>query len=71
MLLSSVAALMGNNLLISLKRAAYLEFQTTSLNLFRNIESIALKRIKTELNFNKVLLSKQNTLFREKIFFSG
>ena len=71
MLLSSVAALMGNNLLISLKRAAYLEFQTTSLNLFRNIESIALKRIKTELNFNKVLLSKQNTLFREKIFFEN
>tara|TARA_B110000467_G_scaffold155034_1_gene166892 strand:- start:422 stop:592 length:171 start_codon:yes stop_codon:yes gene_type:complete len=32
LLLSSVAVIIGNNYLISLKRASYLEFQTNSLN---------------------------------------
>ena len=52
LLLSSVAVVIGNNYLISLKRAAFLEFQTISLNLFRNIESLALRKINEELRLN-------------------
>lgn len=63
LLLSSVAVLIGNNYLISLKRAGYIEFQTTSLNMFRNIESLALKKIDIELRFNNKYLSKENPLF--------
>ena len=44
LLLSSVAVVIGNNYLISLKRAAYLEFQSISLESFKNIESLALKK---------------------------
>ena len=36
LLLSSVAVLFGNKYLLSLKRAEYIEFQTLSLNIFRN-----------------------------------
>ena len=52
LLLSSIAVVIGNNYLISLKRAAYLEFQSSSLNIFKNIESLAIKKIDIELNFN-------------------
>ena len=58
LLLSSVAVLIGNNYLISLKRASFLEFQTISLNMFRNIESLALKKIDLELKFNNQYLNK-------------
>jgi hypothetical protein len=43
LLLSSVAILIGNNYLV-FKRAQYAEFQTVSLNIFRNIESLAQKK---------------------------
>ena len=69
LLLSSVAVLIGNNYLISLKRAAYLEFQTTSLNLFRNIESLALRKIDEELRFNNTFHNKQNSLFLNDFIF--
>lgn len=69
LLLSSVAVLMGNNYLISLKRAAYLEFQTTSLNIFRNVESLALKKINLELKFNSASINKQNPLLTNHLIF--
>ena len=69
LLLSSVAVLMGNNYLISLKRAAYLEFQTTSLNIFRNVESLALKKINLELKFNSTSINKQNPLLTNHLIF--
>ena len=50
LLLSAVAALIGNNYFVSFKRAQYLEFQTRSLNIFTNIESLALKKMDNELN---------------------
>ena len=69
LLLSSVAALIGNNYLISLKRASFLEFQTISLNMFRNIESLALKKIDLELKFNNQYLNKENPLLADNFVF--
>ena len=69
LLLSSVAVLIGNNYLISLKRASFLEFQTISLNMFRNIESLALKKIDLELKFNNQYLNKENPLLADNFVF--
>ena len=69
LLLSSVAVVMGNNYLISLKRASYLEFQTSSLNFFRNIESLAIRKIDQELRFNSTFHNKQNSLFLNHFVF--
>jgi type II secretory pathway component PulK len=69
LLLSSVAVIIGNNYLISLKRASYLEFQTNSLNFFRNIESLALKKIDQELRFNSNFHNKKNSLFLNNFTF--
>ena len=69
LLLSSVAVLIGNNYFISFKRAQYAEFQTVSLNIFRNIESLAQKKIDNELRFNSKLHAKNNALFINDFIF--
>ena len=69
LLLSSIAVVIGNNYLISLKRAAYLEFQSSSLNIFKNIESLAIKKIDIELNFNTNKLSRSNPLLNNDLYF--
>ena len=68
LLLSSVAVLFGNKYLLSLKRAQYLEFQTVSLNSFRNIESLSQKIIEDEFRFNSKKLSKNNPIINNEIF---
>ena len=65
LLLSSVAVLFGNKYFLSLKRAQYIEFQTMSLNIFRNIESLAKDKIEKELRFNKSKLSKNNPIINK------
>ena len=60
LILSSVAVLFGNKYLLSLKRAHYLDFQSLSLNSFRNIESLSKKMIENEHKFNSNNLSKNN-----------
>ena len=69
LLLSSVAVVIGNNYLISLKRATYLEFQSTSLNVFKNLESLALKKIDIELKFNSNKLPRNNPLLNNDLYF--
>ena len=69
LLLSSVAVLIGNNYFVSFKRAQYAEFQTVSLNIFRNIESLAQKKIDSELRFNSKIHAKNNTLFVNDFIF--
>ena len=69
LLLSSVAVIIGNNYFISFKRAQYAEFQTVSLNIFRNIESLAQKKIDNELRFNSKIHAKNNTLFINDFIF--
>tara|TARA_B100001250_G_scaffold375364_1_gene362894 strand:- start:4562 stop:5530 length:969 start_codon:yes stop_codon:yes gene_type:complete len=70
LLLSSVAVVFGNKYLLSLKRAQYLEFQTLSLNSFRNIESLSVKMIEKEYRFNSKKLSKNNPIINNQISFN-
>ena len=69
LLLSSIAMLIGNNYFVSFKRAQYNEFQTISFNIFRNIESLALKKIDNELRFNSKVHARNNPLFLNDFFF--
>jgi len=69
LLLSSVAVLIGNNYFVSFKRAQYQEFQNVSLNIFRNIESLALRKIDNELKFNSKVHANNNALFINDFIF--
>tara|TARA_B100001769_G_scaffold164186_1_gene129053 strand:- start:147 stop:1115 length:969 start_codon:yes stop_codon:yes gene_type:complete len=70
LLLSSVAVLFGNKYFLSLKRAQYIEFQTLSLNVFRNMESLAQDKIEKELRFNSNKLTKDNPIINEPMIFN-
>ena len=70
LLLSSVAILFGNKYFLSFKRAQYIEFQTLSLNIFRNLESLSQDKIETELRFNSNKLSKNNPILKEPFVFN-
>ena len=65
LLLSSIAAFIGNKYFISLKRFAYLEYQTQAINYYRGIESISIKRIKDELEANKEYLPRNHPLLND------
>ena len=69
LLLSSVAVLIGNNYFVSFKRAQYQEFQNVSLNIFRNTESLALRKIDNELGFNTKVHANNNALFMNNFTF--
>lgn len=69
LLLSSVAVIFGNKYLLSLKRAQFIEFQSISLNSFRNIESLSYKVISNELRFNPNKLSKNNPILKNSFNF--
>lgn len=66
LLLSSIAVLFGNKYFLSLKRAEYIEFQTISINIFRNMEAIVEKAIEKELQFNSNKLSKDNPILNNE-----
>ena len=70
LLLSSIAVLFGNKYFLSLKRAQYIEFQTLSLNIFRNMESLAQDKIEKELRFNSNKLTKDNPIINEPMVFN-
>ena len=70
LLLSSVAVLFGNKYFLSLKRAQYIEFQTISLNIFRNMESLAQDKIEKELRFNSNKLTIDNPIINEPMLFN-
>ena len=70
LLLSSVAVLFGNKYFLSLKRAEYIEFQTLSLNIFRNIEALSKEKIEKELKFNRSKISKNNPILKDNFYFN-
>ena len=71
LLLSSIAAFLGNKYFISLKRFAYLEYQTQALNYYRGIESISVNRIRDEVNANKNYLPRNNLLLNDVFNFEA
>ena len=69
LLLSAVAITFGNKYLVSLKRAQYIEFQSLSLNAFRNVEAMSLNKIDKFSRFNSTNLTKDNPLLTDEIYF--
>ena len=69
LLLSAVAITFGNKYLVSLKRAQYIEFQSLSLNAFRNVEAMSLNKIDKFSRFNSSNLTKENPLLNNEIYF--
>ena len=69
LLLSAVAITFGNKYLVSLKRAQYIEFQSLSLNAFRNVEAMSLNKIDKFSRFNSSNLTKENPLLNDEIYF--
>ena len=69
LLLSAVAIIFGNKYLVSLKRAQYIEFQSLSLNAFRNVEAMSLNKIDKFSRFNSSNLTKENPLLTDEIYF--
>ena len=70
LLLSAVAVTFGNKYLLSLKRSQYIDFQSLSLNSFRNIESLSYRIIDDEYRFNSKKLSKNNPIINNQIYFN-
>ena len=69
LLMSAVAISFGNKYLVSLKRAQYIEFQSLSLNAFRNVEAMSLNKIDKFSRFNSSNLTKENPLLTNEIYF--
>ena len=69
LLLSAVAITFGNKYLVSLKRAQYIEFQSLSLNAFRNVEAMSINKIDKFSRFNSSNLTKENPLLTDEIYF--
>ena len=69
LLLSAVAITFGNKYLVSLKRAQYIEFQSLSLNAFRNVEAMSLNKIDKFSRFNSSNLTKVNPLLTDELYF--
>ena len=69
LLLSAIAITFGNKYLVSLKRAQYIEFQSLSLNAFRNVEAMSLNKIDKFSRFNSSNLTKENPLLTDEIIF--
>jgi len=69
LLLSAIAITFGNKYLVALKRAQFIEFQSLSLNAFRNVEALSLNKIDKSLRFNSNNITKENPLIKDEIFF--
>ncbi len=69
LLLSAIAITFGNKYLVSLKRAQFIEFQSLSLNAFRNVEAMSLNKIDKSLRFNSSNLTKETPLLTDEIYF--
>ena len=71
LLLSSIAAILGNKYFVSIKRFAYLEYQIHSLNYYRGVESISINRIKDEIDANKNFLPRNHPLLNDRYIFKA
>jgi len=65
LVLSAIAMSIGNNFLLAFKRSIYQDLQTNSFELFKNIESISIKRIEEKNRFGSQALTKEDPLFKD------
>jgi type II secretory pathway component PulK len=59
LVLSAIAMSIGSNFLLAFKRSIYQDLQTNSFELFKNVESISIKRIEEKNRFGVSALSKR------------
>jgi len=69
LVLSAIAMSIGNNFLLAFKRSIYQDLQSNSFELFKNIESISLKRIEEKNRFGSQALTKDDPLFKDTFYF--
>ena len=69
LVLSAIAMSIGNNFLLAFKRSIYQDLQTNSFELFKNIESISIKRIEEKNRFRSQALTKEDPLFKDAFYF--
>ncbi|MDG1722161.1 MAG: type II secretion system minor pseudopilin GspK [SAR86 cluster bacterium] len=69
LVLSAIAMSIGSNFLLAFKRSIYQDLQTNSFELFKNVESISIKRIEEKNRFGVSALSKEDPLFKDTFYF--
>ena len=71
LILSGISVSLGEIFFKSIKRSTYIEFQSTSIQLQRNMESLGIDLIDQNLRYNKGYLSKNDQLLKDEIFFES
>ena len=71
LILSGISVSLGEIFFKSIKRSAYIEFQSTSIQLQKNMESLGLDLIDQNLRYNKGYLTKNDQLLKDEIFFES
>ncbi len=69
LVLSAIAISIGSNFLLAFKRSIYQDFETNSLELFKSIESISIKKVEEKNRFGAQVLSKSDPLFSDVFYF--
>ena len=71
LILSGISVSLGEIFFKSIKRSTYIEFQSTSIQLQRNMESLGMDLIDQNLRYNKGYLTKNDQLLKDEIFFES
>ena len=71
LILSGISVSLGEIFFKSIKRSTYIEFQSTSIQLQRNMESLGIELIDQNLRYNKGYLTKNDQLLKDEIFFES
>ena len=71
LILSGISVSLGEIFFKSIKRSTYIEFQSTSIQLQRNMESLGIDLIDQNLRYNKGYLTKNDQLLKDEIIFES
>ena len=71
LILSGISVSLGEIFFKSIKRSTYIEFQSTSIQLQRNMESLGIDLIDQNLRYNQGYLTKDDQLLKDEIFFES
>lgn len=71
LILSGISVSLGEIFFKSIKRSTYIEFQSTSIQLQRNMENLGIDLIDQNLRYNKGYLTKNDQLLKDEIFFES
>ena len=71
LILSGISVSLGEIFFKSIKRSAYIEFQSISIQLQKNMESLGIDLIDQNLRYSKGYLTKNDQLLKDEIFFES